>query len=149
MQDLERLDHVLTRLVRLARLPRVHERLVERAGVAIEPSAYAILSRIEEHEPVRLTDLAQELSVEISTASRQVSQLERSDLLDRRPDPTDGRSSMLTLSPDGRRVLARVREARTSALHEILSGWSRDDRVRLAGLLDRLVADITAFVEEV
>jgi DNA-binding MarR family transcriptional regulator len=139
MTDIER---ALTRLIRRGNQPRVHERLAARAGVSLDRAAYAALGRVHEAGPLRLSELAARMGVDASTASRQVQQLERTGLVGRVGDPADRRASLLELTAEGDRVLARMRQARRESLARVLSGWSRADRRTLAAVLTRLVDDL-------
>ena len=139
MTDIER---ALTRLIRRGNQPRVHERLAARAGVALDRAAYAALCRLHESGPLRLSELAARMGVDASTASRQVQQLERAGLVARVGDPADRRASLLELTPEGGRVLARMRQARHASLTQVLAGWSARDRRTLAASLTRLVDDL-------
>jgi DNA-binding MarR family transcriptional regulator len=139
---LTEIEQALTRLIRRGNQPRVHERLASRAGVALDRAGYAVLCRIQEGGPLRLSDLAARTGVDASTVSRQVRQLERSGLVGRVGDPEDGRASLLDLTTEGARVLARMREARRTSLSQVLGGWSLQDRRVLAVLLARLVDDL-------
>ncbi|HEY3506997.1 MAG TPA: MarR family winged helix-turn-helix transcriptional regulator [Actinocatenispora sp.] len=65
-------------------------------------------------------------------------------LLRRGADPTDGRRSPLRLTAAGRHALDRVHAFRRDVVAEATAGWSAADRVALAGLLTRFVADFTA-----
>lgn len=139
MTDIER---ALTRLIRRGNQPRVHERLAARAGVSLDRAAYAALGRVHEAGPLRLSELAARMGVDASTASRQVQQLERTGLVGRVGDPADRRASLLELTAEGDRVLARMRQARRDSLAQVLEGWSRADRRTLAAVLTRLVDDL-------
>src|SRR6266540_3876202 len=92
--------------------------------------------------PKRLPELAARMGVDASTASRQVQQLERTGLVGRVGDPADRRASLLELTAEGNRVLARMRQARRASLAQVLGGWSRADRRTLAAMLTRLVDDL-------
>jgi DNA-binding MarR family transcriptional regulator len=136
------IEQALTRLVRRGAQPRVHERLAARAGVSLDRAAYAALCRVHEAGPLRLSELAGRMGVDVSTASRQVQQLERTGLVARIGDPADRRASLLELTPEGGRVLTRMREARHASLTQVLAGWSAKDRRMLATTLTRLVDDL-------
>jgi DNA-binding MarR family transcriptional regulator len=82
------------------------------------------------------------MGVDASTASRQVQQLERTGLVGRVGDPADRRASLLALTAEGDRVLTRMRQARRASLAQVLGGWSRADRRKLATVLTRLVDDL-------
>jgi DNA-binding MarR family transcriptional regulator len=139
---LPEIEQALTRLIRRGNQPRVHERLAARAGVALDRAGYAVLCRVHEGGPLRLSELAGRMGVDTSTASRQVQQLERSGLVGRVADPHDRRASLLELSAEGQRALARMREARRASLAQVLGDWSVKDRRALAVLLARLVDDL-------
>jgi DNA-binding MarR family transcriptional regulator len=139
---LTEIEQALTRLIRRGNQPRVHERLAARAGVALDRAGYAVLCRVHEGGPLRLSELAGRMGIDASTASRQVQQLERGGLVGRVADPQDRRASLLELSAEGRRVLARMREARRTSLAQVLGEWSGHDRRALAVLLARLVDDL-------
>jgi DNA-binding MarR family transcriptional regulator len=136
------IEHALTRLIRRGNQPRVHERLAARAGVPLDRAAYAALCRVHEAGPLRLSELAARVGVDASTASRQVQQLERTGLVGRVGDPADRRASLLALTAEGDRVLTRMRQARRASLAQVLGGWSRADRRKLATVLTRLVDDL-------
>jgi DNA-binding MarR family transcriptional regulator len=70
--------------------------------------------------------------------SRQVASLVDLGLVDRAPDPDDGRAQVLTPSPEGSARLARIREARRARWEADLSDWPRDDVLALGDLLNRL-----------
>ena len=79
--------------------------LVERelAADGVEPYGYGILSLIGVHGPVRLTEVAVELGMPLTTASDVVRRLEARGDVRRRPNPDDGRSSLFELSASGDR----------------------------------------------
>lgn len=142
-----RLEHALVALLGLGNLPRVHDRLGRRAGVKVERGPYLALAAIGDAEPVRLSNLAKQLGIDVSTASRHVSRLCEQGLLDRTIDVGDHRAAQLTLSDAGRRALQNLRDARRHALAELLGGWDPVDVDRLAGYLERLTTDLIDHVD--
>ncbi|MEW6477349.1 MAG: MarR family transcriptional regulator [Actinomycetota bacterium] len=139
-----RLERALTGMVRLLQLPRVVARVVGGSGPGLERAAYGALRRIHDQGGLRLSELAAELELDASTVSRQVRQLEAAGLVARRADPGDGRASVVVLTPAGKRVLGRVAAARRRFVAEVVAGWSEEDRVALAGLLERFGGDVAA-----
>lgn len=137
-----RLEHALVMLLRLGNLPRVHDRLVQRASVRVERGPHIVLAAIGDAGPVRLSTVAKQLGIDISTASRHVSHLCELGLLERTVDASDHRAAQLALSGAGRRALDDLRAARHHALIELLSGWKASDLDRLAGYLERLNTDL-------
>lgn len=85
------------RLVRAVR--RVHEL----------PPGFRVLSLLDEHGPQGITQLAAIDRCSQPTMSGAVAGLAERGLVDKRPRPEDGRTSVVTLTEEGRRELARVR----------------------------------------
>ena len=139
-----RIDDALNTLVRRTQGPRAQELLTARAGLSLERAAYPLLRRIGEAVTVRTSDVAAALSVDVSTVSRQVKQLELDGLVAREPDPSDGRASVLALTPAGYEALDRLRRTRREVLAEVMAGWPEQERSDLAELICRLADDMVA-----
>jgi DNA-binding MarR family transcriptional regulator len=101
--------------------------LVERelAADGVEAADYGALSLIGARGEMRLTELADELGMPLTTASDAVRRLESRGHVRRRPNPEDGRSFLFELTARGNREWRR--------------GWGALRRIdeRLAGELDR------------
>jgi DNA-binding MarR family transcriptional regulator len=110
----------------------------------IEYPAYGLLARLVTDGPRRMTSLAEASYVDTSTVSRQTSALIRHGLVERRPDPEDGRASILAPTPDGLRAFHDNRRRHNENMARMLAGWSEEDVHRLAALLARLNTDIEA-----
>ena len=145
-EDVQRIEDALASVVGLVGLPRVHERLLAKAGVRIDPTAYPVLRVVSESEPLRLSELTRLLGVDVSTASRTVKRLVLDGLVVKRLDVRDGRASELWLSERGRELLRRLRAARHELIGEVFAEWSRDDLASLAPLLERAAQDLQVHV---
>ncbi|WP_320779623.1 MarR family winged helix-turn-helix transcriptional regulator [Streptomyces sp. CRN 30] len=99
--------------------------------------SYTLLAHLEEQDGCRATDLAAHYALDKSTVSRQVTALERTGLVERRPDPDDARVQVLHLTDAGRRILAQVTVSRRAAFRERLADWPEEDLVRFATYLER------------
>jgi DNA-binding MarR family transcriptional regulator len=86
----------------------------------------------------RVSELAEHLHLDVSTVSRQVTHLRTQGLITTNPDPADGRSQQLSLTPDGIAELVRSRESLVAQFTERLASWDDADVETLAALLDRL-----------
>jgi DNA-binding MarR family transcriptional regulator len=118
--------------------PRSHDRILARAGVSgVDRALYGTLARIAEHAPLRLSELAHVLGLDLSTVSRQVAALERHELVERTVDPSDRRAAVVDLSAEGSRALERLRSAARARLTEVLADWTDDERAELARALTR------------
>lgn len=132
--DVEALSEVMVRLTRAGHAMRVQ--LASRAHDGIEWAAYALLFQLVQEGPCRSSALAEAAGVDPSTVSRQVAQLVEAGLVERRPDPVDGRALLLVATGAGRELYAAKRERRIDTFARIVDGWpARDVR-----LLTELVA---------
>jgi DNA-binding MarR family transcriptional regulator len=136
------IEHALTRFMRQATRPALGKWLSDVGGVSLDRADYVALVRIDEAEPVRLTELAEILGIDLSAVSRQVRDLVGSALVERSKDACDQRASLLRLTAEGRALLVRVRLARQDAMRRMLAGWSESDQRALARLVARLANDM-------
>ncbi|MER6350000.1 MarR family winged helix-turn-helix transcriptional regulator [Streptomyces sp. NPDC001595] len=100
----------------------------------------AVLTLLGRHGDMRMSRLAELLSVDMSVTSRHVAHLAERGWIERSPDPADKRSRILHLSPAGETRLDELSERTTRLLAERLSDWSDEDVGRLIGLMARLRA---------
>jgi DNA-binding MarR family transcriptional regulator len=110
----------------------------------IEYPAYGLLARLVIDGPRRMTALAEAVYSDTSTVSRQTSALIRHGLIERRPDPQDGRASILAPTADGLRRFHDNRMRHNENMARMLAGWSEEEIHQLAVLLARLNTDIEA-----
>ena len=106
----------------------------------VDRSAIIILARLDEHGALRLSDLAGDLCLDVSTMSRHARTLEERGYITREGDPDDGRAVRLTLAEPGRAVLAGAHENRRAWLEASLADWSDEERDQLTTMLTRLTA---------
>jgi DNA-binding MarR family transcriptional regulator len=113
---------------------------------ALEPGQMDTLDLLVQREAWRMTDLAEALRVDPSTATRAVQRLERSGLAERRPCDDDGRVVRVSITPAGEARHALVAERRSAVLDQVLAPFSPAERAELADLLDRFVAELDRVV---
>lgn len=113
---------------------------------ALDRAAYVILRHLTDQGPTNVSAIADALSLDGSTVTRQVTALQRAGLVSRQPDPHDGRGTLVSPTASGRTRFAAVRAARRELYQRILADWSDGDRTALADLLHRLNAAIDDFV---
>jgi DNA-binding MarR family transcriptional regulator len=109
----------------------IHERLTV--------GAYRILLRVTEEHEARITDLACYFEVGKPTMSRQVAALEQLGLVQRRPDPDDGRGALVSLTGAGRAAFDRARTRRHQWIDSLLADFSDAEAHTFAELLRRFV----------
>ena len=92
-------------------------------------------------------DVALDLDVEHSTASREVSAVVAQGYLTKSTSAADLRRTCLALTEEGRTALHAATNARLTWLEQSLQEWSDNDLRTLLGLLDRLVDDYASSLE--
>ncbi len=131
-------DDLLRSLFRLMQQVRQapHDDVVERP-------ALIVLARLKELGAMRLSDLAGDVCLDVSTMSRHVRALEERGYLARTADPDDGRAALLTLTPAGRKVLATAWASRRAWIDRCLESWPAEDRSVLNDVIDRFADALT------
>ena len=128
---------------------RVHERLLQAAGVRIDRAGGALLYMLHAHgESVRVTGLADLLGVDAPTVTRKIQQLERDGLVARHADVEDHRATRIGLTAKGRRTLERVSRARGVWFDRLLEGWDESDLAAFASMLERFAASLERDLED-
>ena len=108
-------DIELAARLRLA-ITRTARRLRQESGTDLGPSQVAALATIERQGPLAPSQLAERERIKRPTATRILARLAEAGLVVRIPDPSDGRSAIVSISPDGRALLRRLRQRKTAYL---------------------------------
>ena len=132
-------DTDLPARLRLA-VGRLNRRLRVDSAAALPPLQTSVLVTLEQHEPLRLSELARREAVTPPTMSRVLAALDEADLLTRRPDPHDARSALVELSERGRAMIATLRSERTATLAHRLDRLAPEHREALERALPALEA---------
>src|SRR5437762_13697811 len=90
-------------------ITRTARRLRQEAGADLSPSQTAALATIERHGPLTPSELASYERIQRPTATRVLARLEEAGLVTRAAGPADRRSSLVSLSAEGRALLEPVR----------------------------------------
>ena len=105
-------------------LHRVSEYLVAAIDTRLAADCELTLGRFEVLAVVsrvgfcRVNDIADDLGITWGGTSKIVDRLEAAQLCKRRPNPEDGRSSLIELTASGRRALAKATKAMTKELDQ-------------------------------
>jgi DNA-binding MarR family transcriptional regulator len=119
-------------------LRRVRRVIGERAREVhpdLQPSTYLMLGHVSEHGPLRASTMCAVFDIDKGAISRQVQHLLDLGLVDRAPDPADGRATLISISAEGARRLADVADHRRKWWDERLADWTVED---LAGFVRTL-----------
>ena len=93
----------------------------------------------------RMSELAEALRVEPSTATRAVQRLEKSGLAVRQPSTDDGRGVTVQITADGKKVHAAIAARRFELFNHVLHSFGADELPVLADLLERFVTAVDDF----
>jgi DNA-binding MarR family transcriptional regulator len=86
--------------------------------------------------------LAEAAAIEQPTMAATLARMERDGLIERRADPRDGRSSLISLMPDALKKTPDVLDAVHGGNNEALVGLSSEERDQLLRLLRRVIANL-------
>jgi DNA-binding MarR family transcriptional regulator len=142
MQTSSRAPQLASRL-RLA-VARTARRLRQEAGGGLSPTLSAALASIDRHGPLTPSELADRERVKRPTATRLLATLEDGGLIARTSDPSDRRSSLIAITPEGRELMRTLRTRKDAYLVRRLAKLTADERAtlaRAADLLERMLEE--------
>ncbi|WBB78047.1 MarR family transcriptional regulator [Micromonospora sp. WMMD882] len=106
-------------------------------------STLSVLHSLSRGGPMRLTDLLATEQIKQPALTSLVAKLAAAGLVSRRPDPSDGRAVLLSLTPAGEQVVRSRHAERVTRLARLTDRLDERDRAVLAdarAVLSRLVA---------
>lgn len=144
-QPVTEVSHPLDELTELAAqlrlaVGRLNRRIRIDGRESIPPLQLSALVTVEQHGPLRLSELARREAVTAPTMSRVLSALDEQGLVVRAPDPLDARGVLITLSALGGNRLREVRTHRTALVARRLSRLDEAQRATLAAAMPALEA---------
>ena len=98
-------------------------------------TALSVLHTLSRRSPLRLTELTATEQVTQSAITQLVTRLELDGLVERRPDPTDGRAVLVHLTDSGRDVVVTRHRERSRGFAELLDRLSPGERKAMADVL--------------
>jgi DNA-binding MarR family transcriptional regulator len=120
---------------------RLSRKLRRQLESPITQTQLAALSTIELHGPLTAGELASHEQIQKPTCTAVITALIDQDLIERTPDPLDGRVRWLQITPAGRRVLQQVRKRHTAYLARRMRRLTPDEietLERATHILERL-----------
>jgi DNA-binding MarR family transcriptional regulator len=93
----------------------------------LHPAAVALLAALARRGESRVSELAQLQMVDTSVVSRQVAQLRKAGLVERRACQEDGRAQLISATAQGLAMLDGWRQAQITLVQEALADWSEED----------------------
>jgi DNA-binding MarR family transcriptional regulator len=135
-------------VISLYRLGLVQREIARRALAELGTQGFTALTIVERHGPIRVSDVADRLRIDLSVASRQIAALVDAGYARREPDPADRRAGRITATERGAAVLRESHRRMVEAFERPLMGWPEEDIFALARGLDRLREDFHESVAE-
>ncbi|MEN3279418.1 MAG: hypothetical protein V7607_558, partial [Solirubrobacteraceae bacterium] len=129
----------------LYRLGVVQREIARHALAGLGSQGFTALAVISRNGPVRVSDVAERLRIDLSVASRQCAALVNAGYAERQADHADRRAYRITATERGSQVLRECHRRMVEAFARPLAGWPDEEIVALAQRLDRLRDD---FAEE-
>jgi len=111
-------------IVRTAR--RLRQEAAEEAS-GLTPTSTAAMATIERHGPLTPSELAEIERVKRPTITRTLGCLDHEGLIERTPDPSDGRSALVSVNAAGRERLRRLRSRKNAYLARRMRDLPEDD----------------------
>jgi DNA-binding MarR family transcriptional regulator len=102
---------------------RLYARLTAGLDGALDETTCPVASGLDRLGPATAARLAADIGLDRSVVSRHATRLERAGLLERQPDPSGQRGTLLALTARGRALVARMRARLAAALDERLAAW--------------------------
>jgi DNA-binding MarR family transcriptional regulator len=123
--------------VMIRRIRRVINERSRAVHPDLQASAYLMLSWLTANGPQRASAMAESFGIDKGAISRQVQHLVDLGLVDRTPDPGDGRASLVSASAQAVARLNEVNDDRRRWLDERLGDWPDADLSEFVRLLGR------------
>ncbi|GAA1041881.1 hypothetical protein GCM10009566_40500 [Streptomyces murinus] len=128
-------------LLRRTTRTRLHQKLTEGMGEAVDELTYPVLSALARIGPCSAAELAPEVGLDRSGVTRRASRLQDAGLVRREPDPADQRAQLLVLTEPGLRAVAELRGRLAAHIMASLSEWPPGEAEAFARGLHRFTLE--------
>ncbi|WP_165372900.1 MarR family winged helix-turn-helix transcriptional regulator [Pengzhenrongella frigida] len=137
--DLELMDQALLRLRHFFDAPAI----LTDTGTRVELSTLLVLEAVARSgSSASVREIADQLDVAHSTASRLVTRAENAGMIARATSTTDRRETVIETTAVGHDFRRRASAYRLDRLVALTSGWTQDERATFASFLDRFSAAV-------
>jgi DNA-binding MarR family transcriptional regulator len=110
-----------------------------RTGFGITLPRFDLMAQLERHpEGLRMGELSKRMMVTGGNVTGIVDLLEREKLVERVPDPQDGRAFVVRLTPPGRTAFAEMAAVHEGWVAELFRDIPAADKARMIELLDKM-----------
>lgn len=113
------------------------------SAVGLDPGGFPVLHHLAAKGQCRSGHLAEALGLDASTVSRHVRALVDDGLVQATRDPRDGRATVLSITDEGKVVLAEALRRHRNRLRVAVSGFTEQEKAELIRLLRKLAVTLT------
>ncbi|MEM6474739.1 MAG: MarR family transcriptional regulator [Pseudomonadota bacterium] len=108
------------------------------------PMDYAILRALDASDGLSGSDMARQFNLPRTSIQSALDRLEKSGLIEKRPDPAGGRIKTLHLTQSGQEIRAKINAHDLANMRAMLSPLSEDERAQILPLLERVAGALGA-----
>lgn len=134
----------LSALILLWDSPALQGQILAKTGETIDQQSHSALRHLLAWGSMRPTALAEVLGTGASHVSKIVRKLESAGWVRRSTDPSDGRATLISLTPEGEQEAHGVYALGDRMIAEVIAGWSEADVEEYTALTSRFVSDAIA-----
>jgi len=129
---------------------RLYSRNVEHrlAGLGLTLAQCRVLAYVQRHEGISQAQIAELIDADPMTLGRLVTRMVNGGLIERRPNPQDGRAHSLYLRPRAVPLLDGIWQQAERARSEALAGLSGAERSELMALMQRVEDNLETLVTD-
>jgi len=113
------------------------------------PMDYAILKALDTSDGLSGSDIARHFELPRTSIQSALERLEKSGLVEKRPDPAGGRVKPLHLTPSGQSLRAKINAHDLDNMRTMLAPLSEKERQQVLPMLERVAAALEAIPPEI
>ena len=114
------------------------------APLGLSPGHMPVLLALEDGSALTQKALAERAGVKQATMTATLTRMERDGLVTLLPNPDDGRSTLVALTPEALGKIPAVAEAVTTINALVLEQLTPDERAQFFGLINRIIGALEA-----
>jgi DNA-binding MarR family transcriptional regulator len=146
--EVARIQLAMSVVVRNVRNQALGRYVASRGGVSYGDIYYGLLPYVHRSQPVRISDLAEMVQLEIPTVSRHLAVLGQQGIIAREPHPVDGRSILVSLTPKGEAIFDATFQSWLVTIDEVAAGLNDDELEDFSNYLSDFAHSLGLFVDQ-
>lgn len=131
----------------LAHLYREMMRVYER-HIGMSQSRLELLHELWHADEMSQTELGQHLGIEGAAITRFAKDMEATGLITRRVDPQDNRFTLVSLAPEGQRIVQKGKKLKEEFEAQLMQGLSEEERMLLIGAMKHVQVNLASMALE-